>query len=615
MRLVEVALEDFRGYGERTTLDIDDLTVLVGKNDAGKSTFLEALNIVLGEGKIDASDIHVRALHGSEVCVECAFEDLPDVLTLDSTSSTSLADEYLVDKSGRLRLRWTYTISGDVTDRTIGKPQVGVVAYHPTQGGLSDLHSKKNSELKALVKAQGIDTQCDLNNNASMRNALWEHARNAGDVVLDTVRLDLSKGDGKSILGQIQAILPLYVLFRADRPSTDQDAEVQDPMKVAVRRALDELRSEIEAIKKQVKDKALEVANRTLGSLREFDDTLASSLTPEFADPKLESVFKLALIGDDGIAVNKRGSGIRRLVLFSFFRAEAERKQTETAGRGIIYAVEEPETAQHPDFQRKVIDALRKLAATDGCQVIATTHSPGLAGLLPSEALRLVSAENSNRMVLRGEAALSNAVRTLGVVPDHRVRVLVCVEGPYDRAFLQAASRAYRGNTQDFVCLATDPAVAFVLLGGSTLAEWVSGHLLRDIGIPEFHLYDGDVGKYQDSVRAVNARGQGHSARQTKKRELENYLHPDAIRRVLSEPAGNLGAVAFGPHDDVESVVGAAMPDHQGKPRKKLARRPLKYWLNHDVVADMTRDEFEAQDPAGEIKSWLTEITDLARGR
>lgn len=614
MRLVEVALENFRGYGTRTVLSVDDLTVLVGKNDAGKSTFLEALNIALADGKIDATDIHVGAPAEGEICIECVFDELPDELTLDSGSTTSLKSEYLVDTDGRLRMRWTYRFSGEAPERKLAKLQVKLIAQHPTGDGVSDLHSKRNADLKKAVKDADLEAECDRNNNASMRMALWAQAERTGQLGLDTVELELAKEEGKSILKQIQAELPMYVLFRADRPSTDQDAEVQDPMKVAVRTALEELRAEVDAIKERVEERALEVATRTLDSLREFDAALADSLIPEFAEPKLDSAFKLSLLGDDGIAVNKRGSGVRRLVLFSFFRAEAERRQSETDGRGIIYAVEEPETAQHPDFQRKVVTSLQRIAETGGCQVILTTHSPGLAGLLPADSLRLVATTSGSRSILTGDDALDTAVAALGVVPDHRVRVLLCVEGPYDRAFLQAACRAYRADGEDLVCLTNDPAIAFVLLGGSTLTEWVNGHLLRNIGIPEFHLYDGDVSKYSDAVNEVNQRGGRHSARQTSKRELENYLHPDAISRVLSGPAGVEISVSFGDQDDVESVVANAMPDSNGNPRKKLERRALKHWLNHDVAAAMTASEFDAQDTDGELRLWLAEITQIARG-
>ncbi|MCP5150372.1 MAG: ATP-binding protein [Chromatiales bacterium] len=609
MRLVEVVLENFRGYAAPTRVKIDDLTAFVGRNDAGKSSVLEALQIVLGDGKLDGSDAHVHAPIGGHVVIECAFDELPNVLTLDAGSTTALADELLLDERGFLRLRWKWPI----IESGIGRESVCAVALHPIDSVLGALLDKKNSDLKQLVEAAEIEGRCDRHNNASMRFALRQHARETGALTLGETELPLAREEGKTILKQVRDKLPLYVLFRADRPSTDQDAEVQDPMKVAVRAALEELAPEIGELKRRVREKSIEVANRTLGKLRDFDAQLAKSLTPEFADPKLDTAFKLTLVGDNGIAVNKRGSGVRRLVLFSFFRAEAERLQAESVGRGIIYAVEEPETAQHPTFQRRVVAALEELAAQSGRQVLLTTHSPGVAGILPVETLRFVSAGDSGREISFGDEIVPKIAETLGVIPDHRVRVFVCVEGPNDRAFLQAACAAYRAADEDFVCLETDPAVAFILLGGSTLTEWVKHNLLEHTRIPEFHLYDSDVHKYGQSVAAVRARGSPHSARQTCKREMENYLAPAVVTEVLAAAGKIVGCIAFGDDDDVEAVVAAAIPDHQGNPARRVARRPLKHWLNYDVARAMTAEDWDARDPVGEIRGWLTEITQLAR--
>ena len=45
MKLKRLILENFRGYYGRTEIDFDDLTAFIGKNDVGKSTILEALDI------------------------------------------------------------------------------------------------------------------------------------------------------------------------------------------------------------------------------------------------------------------------------------------------------------------------------------------------------------------------------------------------------------------------------------------------------------------------------------------------------------------------------------------------------------------------------------------
>ena len=45
MKLKQLRLKNFRGYKDNTYLEVSDLTALIGKNDAGKSTILEALEI------------------------------------------------------------------------------------------------------------------------------------------------------------------------------------------------------------------------------------------------------------------------------------------------------------------------------------------------------------------------------------------------------------------------------------------------------------------------------------------------------------------------------------------------------------------------------------------
>jgi AAA15 family ATPase/GTPase len=47
MKIRSVTIENFRGYKNSKTVIFDDLTLIVGKNDVGKSTVLEALNIFL----------------------------------------------------------------------------------------------------------------------------------------------------------------------------------------------------------------------------------------------------------------------------------------------------------------------------------------------------------------------------------------------------------------------------------------------------------------------------------------------------------------------------------------------------------------------------------------
>lgn len=50
MKILKVKLENFRSYREETEINLSDLSVFVGKNDIGKSTILEALDVFFNEG-------------------------------------------------------------------------------------------------------------------------------------------------------------------------------------------------------------------------------------------------------------------------------------------------------------------------------------------------------------------------------------------------------------------------------------------------------------------------------------------------------------------------------------------------------------------------------------
>lgn len=62
MRMTSMKINNFRGYNEEINIVFDNLTAIVGRNDVGKSTILEALDIFFNEGKgtikIDKNDIN-----------------------------------------------------------------------------------------------------------------------------------------------------------------------------------------------------------------------------------------------------------------------------------------------------------------------------------------------------------------------------------------------------------------------------------------------------------------------------------------------------------------------------------------------------------------------------
>ena len=163
---------------------------------------------------------------------------------------------------------------------------------------------------------------------------------------------------------------------------------MQDPLKVITKTAINNVLDKLEEVKELIKQSAELIGNETIKKLEEMNPELAKVLKPDVSNKAWDTLFSFSFIGDDNIPMNKRGSGVRRLILLNYFRAEAERQNSNN--KTVIYAIEEPETSQHPNHQILLIDALNEIAQKDNHQVIITTHSPEIAKQTKEENLILI---------------------------------------------------------------------------------------------------------------------------------------------------------------------------------------------------------------------------------
>lgn len=221
MKLVAVSLKNFRGYEHEQWIKFGDLTTVVGRNDAGKSTILEALDIFFDGGvvKPDVTDKNVFT-EENYFEISCKFSELPPSLILDAQAETSLAEEYLLDADGHLhiRKRWVCTT-------TKPKEEIHTVCQHPTNEDLDNLITLNNTALKRLAKDRlSAETWATVNKskNPDLRAALWE----TEDLVLGETVVPLTKEDGGKIWNRLAMHLPHFALFQSDRKSTDADNEV-----------------------------------------------------------------------------------------------------------------------------------------------------------------------------------------------------------------------------------------------------------------------------------------------------------------------------------------------------------------------------------------------------
>jgi predicted ATP-dependent endonuclease of OLD family len=542
MRLKSISLYQFRGYKNETVIPIDkELTGLIGKNDAGKSTILEALDHFFNDTKMDPEDWNIYADKSANfIRIGCIFTDLPKEIIVDENYPTSFQSEYLTNKNGCLEIIKEYKVL-----KTVGKPAVYIKCLHPSIDKANNLHSVKITELRKLGKELGVENSVEDERVSSLwRKAIWNHF---SDLELQERLIDVSDfgKESKSISDKIDSLMPVYALFKSDRPSNDDDPEAKDPMQAAVKVALKEYDSEIKNIQDEIIKKVEDVANRTLDKVHEMNEELAKDLTPKFKkDPKWS--FDFTIDSDDGVPLNKRGSGVRRLILLNFFRAEAEKDQSESGKANIIYAIEEPETSQHPDYQIMLMKALEELSGKDNCQILITTHVPALAGLLPTESIRYINTEYNGEIKIEygSEDVLKTVAENVGVLPEKGLagaKAIVMVEGPSDVTFLSHASEVLKESGYLPNTLSEKGIVPVITGGCHNLKHWITKNTANEIGLEWAIFMDSDKGdesKYQRTLEFADEIKQlGKYIHLTRRKEPENYINP----RILVDQYGHAG--------------------------------------------------------------------------
>jgi predicted ATPase len=616
LKLESFEIHGFRGYREKRKVAFSDLTTFVGKNDAGKSSLMDAMDLFFdAAAKLDKDDLCVSE-DVAQVELVAEFSSFPEEIVLDATSTTSLSAEKLLYVQDELP-----PLLRIIKRYAAGKAaEVFIQAMVPEIDGVAHPILLKQADLRKFGRDLGLEDAipgAERTKNPPWRSAIFEHF--AAAPVVD-VEVPITKEDAKKIWDQIRPHIPYFCLFKVDRASSDQDDEAKNPLAAAARIAIAEREEEIAKIVEGVEERATDLVVRTLEKLQEMAPELAVGLTPDIAGQPKWDGFKTTLKTEGGIPFNKRGSGTKRLVLLNFFRAEAERRSEED-GRGIIYAFEEPESSQHPENQRLLLDSFKGLSESGNSQVVLTTHSPLVAQNLPVASLKLVRKQDNDQLpiidqVVEGDpdadGILEAIANELGVLPDSRLVALLMVEGPNDVNFFRNIYGAVAGIDPDVIDLASSQNIAIVPMGGSDLKHWVSKQYLKGAGCVEYHIYDRDCGPdgvpgYGGYVDQVNDAQDANSARLTTKRETENYLHPAAIQQAL-----NL-EVEVTDFADVPSLVSEASKNTQLAP--DMGTGTAKRLLNERAAKQMNADRLRQADQADEVVGWFRDMTQIVRER
>lgn len=612
MKIEQIKIKNFRCYKEEISITFSHLTALIAKNDIGKSSILEALDAFFNLEKLESGDRSTGLRNADDIEITCIFTKIPEQLVIDTDNVISPANEYLLNREGKLEIKKVFSGASPKCEH------VFIRALHPTAERFNDLFSLSVAQLRARARELGVDlVGVNETIKSALRHAIWLSVADI-DLVKQEVNLEIKSTIWKSL----QNILPLYQLFKSDRPSSDQDAEAQDPIKFAIQEALKQKTIELESIGDYVRRQVEELTTLTIKKIKEMDPDLANELNPNFSSFNWSKVFSVSLTNENQIPLNKRGSGVRRLFLINFFRAKAEQRANEREVQDVIFAIEEPETSQHPNNQLLLLEALKELSIENSNQVIFTTHNPILAGRIDRDSIRFIdkAADGARFLAENNEETLLKIKTSLGIFANHNIKVFVGVEGPNDIEYLSEMSSVLSQHIPDIVDLRNAEhrgALVYIPMGGSTLDLWTNR--LEGLQIPEIHVLDRDnpppePAKYQAAADRVNARGNNCCSFITSKKEMENYIHFEAI----NEEFGINLIENFQPFDDVPTMVAKAIHDASGSPtawedldEKKRGKKEsnAKKRLNRGAIKNMTLERLNSIDIDSDVLTWIRSIS------
>lgn len=513
---------------EEASLELGGLTYLVGRNGAGKSTFLNALGTFFGV---------IPVIGEADFYGHLTAQPIEIAVTFGGLGAEAEAESSKYARDGRLSVTRRFRHDGS---RVVDPSFYAVAAQFPGFAEIRSLQGRDRIDAYRVRREEfGLPT---ATSGAAVDRELanWE-AANPG-------RLELAEDDGRFFgyrnvgAGKLDKYID-FVLVPAVRDvaadaGDGRDSTLRRLVDAVIRRSVDldaplaQLRQDLNQGYAALLDRpelALEdLQGRMTRSIQRFAPgttvDLSWSSVPDVRIPEPSAVARLT---DDGFSgdVASKGHGLQRAYLMAALQALAEVEASREAApledgspvssRGLLLVVEEPELYQHPAQARFIARTFENLTADPAAQVrvLACTHSPIFVDVRSFDSLRRVrkGQTQSGTHVSVKQASLDQVAQRLAQVhgPSRafsgdglRTKLtalmnpyvnealfadfVVVVEGEEDKALIEA----YLSTEPGWVDVSTR-AIGVVPVGGKTNLDKMSA-ILGLLEIPRFLVFDRD---------------------------------------------------------------------------------------------------------------------------
>ncbi len=544
IRLEKVAITGYKGIAVRTVIPAKNFNVIVGKNDSGKSTILKAIDLFINNKQYLPEDLNNRTPQFTEI--ELFFSTNNTQIVIDENVTTTFESEGLVNSDGLLHItkKWDGTKSGKIT------PECFITRK---SFGSLDFFSLTEARLIRLCRDNGLEAEAGLMtnpdtgveyNNAEKRQRLKEIylERNFEFEFVSEKLPSSGQSRLKKTEQEIKKCLPQYEYFLADSPLSESDNSIQKYFKEMAFKVIND-QVDTDTLEDTVREQlqtVLTAITEKINSVVADDEQVRARV--DFDWSKLISTSFESDGNQGAVPLSARGDGFRRITMMSYFEYLAEERSD--AHQNIIFAFEEPETFLHPSAQENLFEKLIDISGA-GYQVFLTTHSPVLVSQTRRTDLHHVFKNDGNYCYNSEVNNHEEIANDLGVTVDNQfismfdnARCLLLLEGVDDCKAFEHLASTYKANGAIESTLEELGVVSIPIGGCDSIKHWVSLDLLRTLNKPFFIYLDSDKEREGDgSPNTAKLIRQGFVEDQnflvSRKRELENYIAPSAIERLV----------------------------------------------------------------------------------
>lgn len=400
MRLHTLEIEGFRRI-KRATILFGETTFLIGENNSGKSTVLQALHYLLsGPSKLDDTQFYAETDANGVTCtvatevIFCGeFRNLP----AEATTWRGF--------KGRIR---TYEVEEGSEES--GLSVVYRKRYEPNAKPVVELRTRVREKKPAYSECRTPQDLIDAGaTEADVRDLFHDLERNLGardtpalealDEIWDLLDEEEWFANPGGIPGNVLLRLPKVLIipaeYRSEEISNEKKGALADTLQTLfedVRDAsdnyqqaqvfLDELARELDPSDTESEfGQMMAELNGVLGQV--FPETQIN-VKANLSDPDkvLQPQFDIKMKSNVETPIALQGTGMVRSAVFGLLQFR-EKWLSERAGgdpQSLIIGFEEPEMYLHPSAANKMRDAIYSISS-QATQIVATTHSPFLIDL------------------------------------------------------------------------------------------------------------------------------------------------------------------------------------------------------------------------------------------